>query len=505
VPVTPPANGHSQTFAAIDLGSNSFHMIVGRYVNGVLQVEDRLREMVRLGAGLDAHRDITPETQERALACLERFGQRIADLPRSHVRAVGTNTLRSAQNSAEFLPQAERALGRHIEIISGVEEARLIYRGVAHGIGGSDERRFVMDIGGGSTELIIGTGFQPFYMQSLYMGCVSMTQRFFDDGKITAKACKQAELAARMELEPVEAIYRKLGWERAIGASGSIRAVRAVVRENGWSPEGITLESLKTLRDAMVTAKRIDKLQQLPGLTPERALVFPGGVMVLLATFKALGIKSMQVSDSALREGLIHDLLGRYQHQDVRSHAVRQLAQRYHVDMEQAQRVAETAKTCARQVVAAWNLMLDSTLNWLEWGALLHEIGLDISHSQYHKHGAYIAEHSDLAGFSRQEQVVLAALIRNHRRKFSNAPFKRLAHYRTRPAQLRAILLRLAVVLHRSRNPKPLPTFTLNATEHSLTLRFPDGWLERHSLTHADLEQEAIYLKKGADFSLSFA
>ena len=493
-----------EIFAAIDLGSNSFHMIVGRYVNGVLQVEDRLREMVRLGAGLDDKRNITLETQERALACLERFGQRIAGLQAKHVRAVGTNTLRSAQNSSEFLPKAERALGQHIEIISGVEEARLIYRGVAHGIGGGDERRFVMDIGGGSTELIIGTGFNPFYMQSLYMGCVTMTQQFFADGKITTKACKQAELAARMELEPVEAIYRKLGWQRAIGASGSIRAIRAVVRESGWSPEGITIESLKTLRDAMIAAKRIDKLQQLPGLTPERALVFPGGVMVLLATFKALGIKSMQVSDSALREGLIYDLLGRYQHEDVRSHAVLQLAQRYHVDMEQARRVAETAKVCAEQVSEAWSLPLESSRKWLEWSALLHEIGLDIAHSQYHKHGAYIAEFSDLAGFSRQEQLVLAALIRTHRRKFSSAPFKRLADYRARPAQLRAILLRLSVLLHRSRNPKPLPEFTLKAGPNSLEIIFPDGWLERHSLTRADLEQEALFLKKGADFSLSF-
>lgn len=303
-------NTSSESFAAIDLGSNSFHMIVCRFSEGELLVEDRLREMVRLGAGLDKERNLMPEIQERALACLENFGQRLSEIPTENIRAVGTNTLRSAKNSLEFILKAEQALGHPIEIISGVEEARLIYTGVAHGIGTDGQRRLVMDIGGGSTELIIGTGSTPQYMQSLYMGCVSMTRRFFSDGKITPKTFKKAEIAARMELEPVESTYLRLGWENAIGASGSIRSIRTVVREAGWSDEGITLDSLKSLRDAVIEAGYIDKLD-FKGLSSERKPVFIGGVVVLLATFKALGIERMQVSDSALREGLIQELLGR--------------------------------------------------------------------------------------------------------------------------------------------------------------------------------------------------
>ena len=497
------AVSHTQTFAAIDLGSNSFHMIVCRLSNGDIHVEDRLRETVRLGAGLDESRRLTLEAQANALACLERFGQRLRGMPYGAVRAVGTNTLRQAKNSVEFLAAAEQALGHPIEVISGVEEARLIYLGVAHSTGADEQRRFVMDIGGGSTELIIGEGFQPRYMQSLYMGCVTTTQKFFGDGKISSKTVKRAELAARMELEPVEAIYRQLGWQKAIGASGSIRAIRDVVRESGWSDEGITLDSLKKIRDAMLAAGSIDKLQ-LKGLNAERVPVFPGGAMILLATFKALGIERMQVSDGALREGLIHELLGRVQHEDVRNRAVANLARRYHVDPAQAKRVAKTACAYATQVAQAWKLDIIEARQWLDWGARLHEIGLDIAHSQYHKHGAYIAEHADIEGFSRQEQLVLASLIQNHRRKFTAAPFKRLAEHRAEGAQTLAILLRLAVLLHRSRSPAPLPAIQLSAGKKRLAVSFPPGWLEGHRLTHADLEQEAAFLK-AADFTLEFS
>lgn len=497
------ANSISEKYAAIDLGSNSFHMIVCRYINDELIIEDRLREMVRLGAGLDDKRRLLPETQERALACLQRFGQRLRDIPPDNIRVVGTNTLRSAKKIKRFLTDAEQALTLPIEVISGVEEARLIYLGVAHGIGGDEQRRLVMDIGGGSTELIVGNGFKPKYMHSLYMGCVSITQRFFGDGHITSKALKHSEIAARMELAPVETIYRKLGWEKAIGASGSIRAIRAVVRENGWSEEGITLDSLKKLRDALLAAGHIDKLK-LKGLTAERALVFPGGVQILLATFKALGIDRMHVSDSALREGLIYELLGRTHHHDVRHTAIQSLSQRYHVDEAQAAQVARTACECAEKVAKAWNLNRNEACQWLTWAAQLHEIGLDIAHSQYHKHGAYVVEHADLAGFSRQEQLVLATLIYNHRRKFTQSHFTRLAEYRECSTRYWTILLRLAVLLHRSRGTDALPDFKLIADKKKLKIQFPETWLEAHQLTYTDLEQETQHLAT-ADFILEYS
>ncbi len=502
-PSPPAAKRPPQTFAAIDLGSNSFHMIVCRLNDGELQVEDKLREMVRLGAGLDAQRFLDEETQERALACLERFGQRIEGIHPSRVRAVGTNTLRTARNASEFLGRAEQALGQPIEIIAGTEEARLIYLGVAHSTGADTSRRFVMDIGGGSTELIIGEGFEPQYMQSLYMGCVSFTRAHFGEGRITAKAVKRAELAALVELEPVQQVYRSLGWERALGASGTIRAIRTVVQAEGWCKEGITLKALKALREAMLAAGHIDKLQ-LKGLSAERAPVFPGGVMVLLATFKALGIGQMQVSDGALREGLIHDLLGRVSHEDVRARAVANLAKRYHVDTAHAERVAETAGGLLDQVAEAWKLEREESRQWLAWGAQLHEIGLDIAHSGYHKHGAYIAEFADLAGFSRQEQLVLACLIRNHRRKISSSSFKRLASHRLHAARHWMVLLRLAALLHRSRSPEAPPEPQLKAGEEKLKLRFAEGWLDAHQLTRTDLELEAGYLQ-AAGFGLKFA
>lgn len=502
MPNTSSPNSLAEKYAAIDLGSNSFHMIVCRYVNDELIIEDRLRETVRLGAGVDKTQRLTPEAQERALGCLERFGQRLHGIPAENIRIVGTNTLRSVKESDSFTTNAEKALSHPIEIISGVEEARLIYLGVAHGIGTDEKNRLVIDIGGGSTELIIGEGFSPKYMQSLYMGCVSMTQRFFKDGSIKAKSLKRSEIAARIELSPVETIYRRLGWNHAIGASGTIRSIRNVVRENGWSDEGITLESLKRLRDALLEAGHIDDLQ-LKGLNPDRAPVFAGGVQVLLATFKALGIEHMRVSDSALREGLIYDLLGRTHQQDVRDKAVFNLSRRYHVDEEQAQQVAKTACACAKQVAEAWNLDLEETCKWLGWAAQLHEIGLDIAHSQYHKHGAYIVEFADIAGFSRQEQLVLATLIYNHRRKFSKKLFKRLAEYRARHALYWTALLRLTVLLHRSRSNEPLPTFTLTAGKNSLEIHFPKDWLESHQLTLTDLEQEMAYLAD-ADFTLKY-
>ncbi len=491
----PPAQRSRQTIAAVDLGSNSFHLIVARLENGELRVVDRLREMVRLGGGLDKRRRIGAEARERAIACLTRFGERLAGLPEGCVRAVGTNTLRSARNAETLIPEMERALGHPISIISGVEEARLIYLGVAHSLASEGRRRLVMDIGGGSTELIIGKGFEPRYMESLYMGCVSLTRARFADGRISRKAVKRALLDVRMELEPVVARFRKLGWERPIGASGTIRAVERVVRGQGWERAGITLSSLYRLRDLLLEMGKTERLAALPGLSEQRAPVFVGGVMVLLGTFEALGIERMEVSEGALREGLLYELVGRIRDEDIRSRSVEELARRYGVDGEQAAQVRETALRLLSRAGKGWKLEGEPWQRMLGWAAQLHEVGLSIAHSQYHKHGAYIAEYSDLAGFSRQEQKLLATLIRAHRRKFPVVEFQSLPKSQQRPARRLAVLLRLAVLFHRSRNGEPVPGIELKAQKERLLLRFPAGWLERHPLTASDLEQEAAYLE----------
>jgi exopolyphosphatase/guanosine-5'-triphosphate,3'-diphosphate pyrophosphatase len=477
--------------AAVDLGSNSFHLIVAQVRDGTLHVLDRLQEMVRLAGGLDAGDRLTPAARRRALDCLARFGERLRGLPPGSVRAVGTNTLRRMRNAEAFLAAAERALGHPIDIIAGREEARLIYQGMAHSRPDDGRRRLVVDIGGGSTELIIGEGLEPLTMESLHMGCVSLTQAHFADGVLSAKTMRRVETAARLELQPIETQFRR-GWEMAIGTSGTIRAVRAVLRGEGWSDGAITRPALGLLRDALVASKRVDNIA-LAGLSPDRAPVFAGGVVILLAVFDALGIERMQVANGALREGLLHDLIGRLTHHDVREQTVSALGTRFRVDPAQADRVARTTVHLLRQVKRIWSIDPEDAL-LLGWAARLHEIGLVVAHNQYHKHGAYLVEKADLAGFSRHEQQLIAALIRGHRRKFPRDVFDMLPLAQRQLAYRLCVVLRLAVLLHRARQDIDLRGLRLQATKRLLHLRFARGWLRGHPLTKADLEQEAAYL-----------
>ena len=492
-----------RTIAAVDLGSNSFHLIVAQIENGQLQVIDRLKEMVRLGAGLDNRKRLTPEARERALECLSRFGQRLRDLPRNAVRAVGTNTLRLLRDGGEFLRQAEQALRHPIEIVAGHEEARLVYLGVAHGLAGDEERRLVVDIGGGSTELIIGSGMETLNRESLFMGCVSFSQRFFPDGRITSRMMDAAIIAGRLETRPVQTIYNSGHWELAVGSSGTIRSIRDVVQAQGWSDKGISRKSLKKLRKAMIDAGHADKLR-LEGLSDNRRPVFAGGVAVLSAVFKALDIKQMRVSDLALREGLLYELLGSIQHHDVRKRTVGTLVQRYSLDADQGKRVADTARQLFEQVSKSWKLDDDEMRLLLEWSALLHEIGMAISHDGYHKHGAYILANADLSGFSRQSQNLLALLVRSHRRKFRSQLFSELGKDVREHCRRLAILLRLAVLLHRGRSPDRKLQPGIMAENNNIILSFPKDWLEQHPLTEAELEREAKYLD-AAGYFLSYS
>ncbi len=474
-----------EMIAAIDLGSNSFHMIVARNLDGQLQLRDRLREMVRLAAGLDASGNLDGEARERALACLHRFGQRLKGFAPGSVRAVGTNTLRRAR-SPGFLREAEQALGHPIEIIAGREEARLIYLGVAHGLADSDGVRLVVDIGGGSTELILGRRFEPLELESTPMGCVSYSERYFSDGKVTAKAMHKAVIAARLELQDIEQEYRELGWDMAVGASGTIKAVGEIVRAMGWAEQGITLAAMRQLADALVEAGDVQKLK-LSGLKDERRPVLAGGVAVLLAIFETLQIEQMQVSDSALREGLLYDLLGRIRHEDVRERTITALSERYQVDRAQAIRVARCARRFWAEVGESWQLGGEENQRLLAWAAQLHEVGLAIAHSGYQKHGAYLLENSDMPGFSSTEQKLLAVLVRSHRRKFSAGLFKEFAEPHRATVIRLCILLRLAVLLHRSHSSIELPRIRLRASEQQLNVLFPPDWQAQHPLTAADL------------------
>ena len=469
-------------------------MIVGRLKNGQLQLIDRLREPVRLAAGLTEGHGLKPVVAERALDCLKRFGQRVSGLHPDSVRAVGTNTLRLAQTTDCFLDQAQDALGHSIEVISGIEEARLVHLGVAHSLAEPAGRRLVVDIGGGSTELIIGEGLEAIHLESLYMGCVNMTQRFFDDGTISKTAMKKAILAARLELQASKQSFRRLGWSMAAGSSGTVRSVRDAVMEAGWSDNGITSESLQRLRSALIEFGHADKIE-LSAVNEDRKPVFAGGVAILSAVFHALKIERMRHSSGALREGLLYDLLGRIQHQDIRESTIQSLVQRYHIDLEQAQRVEETALALARQLIDSWRLNPPATERWLHWAALLHEVGLVIAHSQYHKHGAYLVAYSDLPGFSLGDQRFLSVLVRCHRRKFRKSLVEVLPSGMREYAIQLCALLRLSVLLHRNRSRSAEPAIRASAHKKSIRLDFPNGWLKHHPLTLADLDIEKKYLK----------
>ncbi|MDX1605655.1 MAG: exopolyphosphatase [Candidatus Competibacterales bacterium] len=493
----------TDNIAAIDLGSNSFHMIIARLADGQLQVVDRLKEMVQLAAGLDENQQLTREARERALACLAMFGQRLRQFSSSQVRVVGTNTLRQARNGRDFIDAAEEVLGHPVEIISGREEARLIYLGVAHTSTPVEGRRLVIDIGGGSTELIVGEGFEPQQLESLYMGCVSMTRRHLQDRRIRERDLQAAELNVRLELEPVRDAYERLGWQAATGASGTIKAIRDVVTGEGWSREGINRESLHRLRAAILSAGSVKSLAGRWELSKERASVFTGGFVVLHGIVETFGIERLEVSDGALREGAVYDLLGRIRHEDVRERTIAMLSRRYTIDEAQARRVAETAQQLYAQVREDWDLAEERFAHDLQWAAELHELGLAIAHSQYHKHGSYILHYSDLPGFSRSEQQLLAVLVRGHRRKFPLSEFEKLPGSLTRQVQRLCVLLRLAVLLHRGHRQRPVPTPEISARKQQIRLQFPPGWLDERPLTQADLETEANYLKK-AGYKLSF-
>jgi exopolyphosphatase/guanosine-5'-triphosphate,3'-diphosphate pyrophosphatase len=499
---SPDMGESGKVIAAVDLGSNSFHLKVARVVDGQLAVLDRLRDAVRLAAGLNDENLLDEESRDRALEVLERFGQRLRDVPSHNVRAVGTNTLRLAGRKKDLLAELEAALGHPIEIISGREEARLIYLGVAHSTTQDAGRKLAVDIGGGSTELIVGEEFDPLMTESLYMGCVSMSREFFPEGAIDAHRMHRAILAARQEIENVEEAYRRMGWDVAIGSSGTIRNVWQVIQSEGWSRKGITPKGLGRLREALIDIGRADKLKQgLKGLQPERAPVFAGGVAVLSAIFDSLEVRQMTCADGALREGLLYDLIGRLDHKDVRGATIDDLCRRYRADQEQARRVADSAAFLLERVAKEWKLDDERCSQLLRWAARLHEIGLDIAHSQYHKHGAYILSNSDLPGFSNQEQAEIAALVRVHRRKFAVAQFDDLPRRQRSRLFYLAVLLRFAVALHRGRYDVSLEGLEVEAESDALHLAFPAGWLADHPLTEADLAREGAYLK-GAGITL---
>jgi exopolyphosphatase/guanosine-5'-triphosphate,3'-diphosphate pyrophosphatase len=500
-PAAFPENAHAlasdptreaTTVAAVDLGSNSFHMVIARFFGDDLTILDRLREPVRLADGLDASNRLSSEAQERAIACLERFGQRIRGLPHGCVRVVGTNTLRVARGDRDFRARVRGALGHPIEVISGQEEARLIYQGISHTLPAARDRLLAVDIGGGSTEVMLGRGFDLERAHSLFMGCVSFG-RYFPGGKLDRASFREAETAAGLELRTIAGPLREAGCRAAVGSSGTVEAVTELLRLNGLGEPPITLPTLKKLRKLVIQSARVEDLN-LPGLKPERRPVLPGGLAILVAIFKSLDIETMALSPGALREGVLYDLIGRIRHHDVRDRAIRRFVDRFRVDVAQAERVEKTALRLLEQAGAPEGLEADSARSLLSWASWLHEIGLVVSYPGYHKHGAYLVANSDLPGFSRDDQILLAALVRAHRRKLREEVFAEIPPPRLDAARKLCVLLRLAVLFHRGRGGRRSIEPTLEWRDRSVRLLFPAEWSAKHPLTRADLDQEARFL-----------
>ena len=472
------------TLAAIDLGSNSFHCQVARVVGDQIYPLDSLRDPVRLGAGLDAEKMLDSPSQERALACLQRFGERLRGFDPHAVRAVGTNTLRAAKNARAFLVLAQHALGFPIDVIAGREEARLIFLGVQHGMPASQARRLVVDVGGGSTEFIIGSGFKPQKLASLYMGCVSYSRAHFPDGRLTKGAFRQAELAARDELQPLVSTFSGKQWQEAIGSSGTVRALAEILQSHGFGTGTITQDGLEKLRTLLVKAGSVER--GIAGIRPDRIPVLPGGLAILSAVLAELGIDEMTPASGAMREGLLYDLLGRSHNEDMREVTVAQFMERYHVDAAQAVRVGTLAQSLYAKLTADATDADERDPTYIAWAAKLHEIGISVAYSGYHKHSAYIVENGDMPGFSRDEQIQVSLLVLSHRRSL-----KKIAARIEGAVDLRSVLaLRLAVLFHRRRADVILPALQAKYHGAKFRLGIDADWLARNPLTATALRSE---------------
>jgi exopolyphosphatase/guanosine-5'-triphosphate,3'-diphosphate pyrophosphatase len=485
----------SPYFAAVDLGSNSFHMIIARVVRKRVEIIDREKEMIQLARGINADGHLSMDAQKRAVACLRRFGERLRDIPKDQVRAVGTKTLRAIKPARNFIKVAETALGVPIQIVSGFEEARLIYAGLAHSVTNDHKQRFVVDIGGGSTEMIIGRDDEPLCLESLNMGCVTYAERFIGkSGKVTAASFRKMHLAASNEIETILRTYQKTGWKIAYGTSGSIKAIGQLVEERDGGSR-ITRGSLQALSRDLISG-RLD----LSAVPQARRDVLPAGIAILQAVFDLFELQDIHVEDAALKEGLLYDIIGRQSREDARFSTVAKLQQQYKADVAQGERVAKTALALWRKLDTPIIPRISRT-KILTWAAQLHEIGMSISHSGHHHHGYYILRNSDLAGFGRYEQYMLASLVRSQRKGLDITDFDEFDEQTLAALTPLILCLRLAVLLHRRREPvEPLPRLYKQDSDYQL--KFRKGWLASHPLTLAGLEQERDYLDA---FGISFA
>jgi exopolyphosphatase/guanosine-5'-triphosphate,3'-diphosphate pyrophosphatase len=489
----PDALQHEPVFAAIDIGSNSFHLIVARLEHGEIRPLHVLAEKVQLGKGLKNHQ-LAADAVERGLACLERFQQLLASVKPDRIRAVGTNALRQAHNRELFTEPAEAILGVPVDVIYGREEARLVYLGVAHTLADDELSRLVVDIGGGSTEFILGQQFEPKRLESLQLGCVSYSERFFPDGKIDKKRFRAAYDQACIEVSHIRRHFKQAHWVEAVGSSGTLQAIELLVSAAGWRSEGIDHKSLKKLKKALLKFESVDDID-LEGLNERRRGVITAGVAITLAIFDVLGVGAMRTSSGALREGAIYDLIGRRSHEDVRERTVQAMLQRYSAEIANSDSVGAYAKQLGIETASAWNLSEDD-IDLLAWSGRLHEIGIAISQKHYNRHSAYLVENSDMPGFSQGDQLFISRLLRGHRGKLPNYLFDGVPTSKQQKLARMLVLLRLAVTLKHAEVPPISPEFYARASDARLEVNFSDEWREGHPLTVWEVTESIPVFKK---------
>jgi len=481
--------------AAVDLGSNSFRLEIGRAEGSHIVREGYWKETVRLAAGLDDSNKLSKKSIDIALDTLARMNERLRGMPGEQVRAVGTQTLRLARNVNDFLVEAQNALGYPIEVISGREEARLVFEGCMHTLPPSEQKRLVVDIGGASTEIIVGRGFVADRAESFKVGCVNTSLRFFKEGRIDRASLKKAQVAAAAEFEEATAAFSRAQWQEAYGSSGTVGAVSEILRASGWTDGGITSEGLLRLRHALLDAGEIRRIR-LPGMKPDRQEVLAGGVAVLSAVFDTLGVIEMRPARGALRVGVLYDLLGRREQHDLRDATVERLLERFSVDRAQAQRVAAVALQFYGDLMPGARSEMGKRL---QWASLLHEVGFAISHSDYHKHSAYLVQHADLAGFSTSDQEHIALLVLGQRGNLRKVAT--VLEDRERAGKI--LCLRLSVIMNHARRDVALPRCSLKFSRAAIELGLDAEWLSRHPLTQYLLDEEAAHwVRVGYTFSV---
>lgn len=491
-----PEHNFPREFAAIDLGSNSFHMIVARIVNGSIQVLSRIKRRVRLAEGLDEQRVLNQAAIDRGIACLALFAKRLNGFSPENVKVVGTYTLRRAVNNGDFLQQAKAVFPFPIEIISGQDEARLIYAGVSH-TQAENGRKLVVDIGGGSTEMTIGDNFTPLRAESRHMGCVSFAKRFFGDDKLSPERFEQAYQTAMDKIEDLAWEYRELGWKYVFGSSGTIKSVSKVLEANGYGDGLITENRLVALIDNCLKFERLSRIE-LKGLLEERADVLVPGLAILLALFRTFHIQSMRYSDGALREGVMYGLESSFQVGNIRQRTAEALAQQFNIDQQQAQQVQKTALRLFEQVTVWKNKRQSKELkSMIKWASLLHEVGISINHNGVNRHSAYIIANRDLPGFDSEQQNLLALLMKHHLKGFKRSDIRSTNRYQHRDLLTLLRLFRLAVLLNRARQATVFPeSLELTIEKNEWTLQFESDFLAQNPLITADLEEESRLLEQ---------